>query len=1044
MKTSKIRRNSNTAVCIIAVCISWCALVSTASAQPVLNFKRVVNNWPTIELYFTVACNGQPAYFSNKHMFSIRENGIDIQDFELWCPDPHIRCALSLSMVFDASASMAGTPLSQATQAGRYMIDMMDGVLDEAAIICGTTIPQTTQAMTPYNDRLKDAISRIPAAGSSSIWDAVFWGLDVLIKDGVNPCRGILVFTDGFDNTSFHLPADVVALANRNRIRIFTIGFGRTINASALENVANLTGGRYYETPTASQMSAIYQELTIIIFQGFQECIITYDGGCMDGSVRAVDLSLVNFCSGSDSKTKTYKAPRFADQLALVSSTARPSRSGLLELRTGRYSYFGGASTDSVQFRCMYDTSLVVVDSVLIPPRGSFSGMKLSWTYDTSGIVGNLSGPGAFPLTSDLPLLDLKYSLRTVLGDTTRSPLTFIFESFAPCAVRDTLSTSLELLPPAPHLTATLSLPDSLAWNPLLRMYTPEPFSISLRVTNDGELPATPIRQWVACNDKVVGLIGTGPSADTTRIEPGATRTYSWQLQTTHIRGVDTTGICAGVRSSNTEVAEACGTLKLTRLGLSTAIGPVNTLDGHVRVGLRAMCDGDSLRSLPRATVLLTVDNLPVPIDSITAPRTPGEPSRFVLHGIAPCMDGKTHRYAVTLQGLCDTITTVFINAVSENLIVPITVVGPRRLCPGDSTILDAGPGFASYTWSTGETTQRIVVQRGGEYTVRVLVYTGCERTGTTAIYEVHKPVIWPKDTLLLCAGHRTVLYSDVEFGDILWSTGERTREITVAASGKYAVTAVEPGGCTYTSDTVFVLVVPSLQPVLSARGPVAFCRGGSVVLETQTGFAGYRWNKGGSNDNQLWVTESGEYFVTVYDASDSCSGTSNSITVTVYDLPAKPMITRNGDVLHTAAGHRLQWYFGNTAIPGAVDTAYKAVQIGSYKVRITDARGCSTESENFYVGTLAAGTVVAAPSASVSIHPNPACDRLYLTVREVRGRVTFHLYDALGRLAATHELDALDAPASATLDVHALPRGYYLLRVMHTNGLEWRSVAIF
>ena len=34
------------------------AVSGTASAQPQLNFKRIVNSWPTIELFFSVACDG--------------------------------------------------------------------------------------------------------------------------------------------------------------------------------------------------------------------------------------------------------------------------------------------------------------------------------------------------------------------------------------------------------------------------------------------------------------------------------------------------------------------------------------------------------------------------------------------------------------------------------------------------------------------------------------------------------------------------------------------------------------------------------------------------------------------------------------------------------------------------------------------------------------------------------------------------------------------------------------------------------------------------
>jgi hypothetical protein len=45
-----------------------------------------------------------------------------------------------------------------------------------------------------------------------------------------------------------------------------------------------------------------------------------------------------------------------------------------------------------------------------------------------------------------------------------------------------------------------------------------------------------------------------------------------------------------------------------------------------------------------------------------------------------------------------------------------IKVTGNTTLCPGDTAILDAGSGFDSYLWNTGEKTQQIVVSTAGSY----------------------------------------------------------------------------------------------------------------------------------------------------------------------------------------------------------------------------------------------------------------------------------------------------------------------------------------
>ena len=76
-----------------------CLLFATAGTHAVqaqfnLNFTRIVNNWPTIELYYKTSCDGQALYVLNKNNITIRENGSPVKDFTLWCPDPRQRCAV--------------------------------------------------------------------------------------------------------------------------------------------------------------------------------------------------------------------------------------------------------------------------------------------------------------------------------------------------------------------------------------------------------------------------------------------------------------------------------------------------------------------------------------------------------------------------------------------------------------------------------------------------------------------------------------------------------------------------------------------------------------------------------------------------------------------------------------------------------------------------------------------------------------------------------------------------------------------------------------
>ncbi len=294
--------------------VIWClllllALCAAAEAQPSLSFNRVAVSWPTIDLYFSVVCDGKPAYNMTKQDFRIYENGVEVTDFAISCPDTVERQFISVALVFDASGSMSGRGNACAKEAGHVFIDSMDGVIDEATIIWFNTTVTLAQRCTAIKSMLHAAVDSLPATGSTAVWDGIYAGLIELINHGENQCRAVIAMTDGGDAASTHTPDEVIALANRHRIRVFTIGLGSATNSTQLEQIAQQTGGKYYETPDASQLAMFYTEISSTMFKGFQECRITYQKQCADSSLRTVQLQLNDFCGGDDAGTKTYLAP---------------------------------------------------------------------------------------------------------------------------------------------------------------------------------------------------------------------------------------------------------------------------------------------------------------------------------------------------------------------------------------------------------------------------------------------------------------------------------------------------------------------------------------------------------------------------------------------------------------------------------------------------------------------------------------------------------------------------------------------------------------
>lgn len=423
---------------LLMLAVGICLAVSTASAQPSLNLKRVVSIWPTIEVYFTVACDGAPGYFSDPTSFRMFENGEEVDDFTLLCPDNTMHICLSVALVFDASGSMTGSGQAGAISAGNAFIDVMDGISDEAAILWFNEKVTLEQGMTASKSMLHTAMNRLPSGGFTAAWDGMYEGLQEVIRNGANQGRAVIVLTDGVDGSSTRTPSEVIALAQRNRIHVFTIGLGSSIETGQLQMIADLTGGRFYQTQNAGELATIYQEITRIILLGNLECVIQYQATCMDGGLRTVDLQLPDFCGGSVMRTKAYRAPRdtatFAPLTIRAGSTVADRNATVkvpVMLVDSLRNEFFPASTFSVRI----DDSLAVLQGVSVAGT-LLDGVPLTVTPFAGGAT--IATKDRVLLNGAGPLFELTFTTADAAGgDTAHCAISlegWVFEAgcFAP------------------------------------------------------------------------------------------------------------------------------------------------------------------------------------------------------------------------------------------------------------------------------------------------------------------------------------------------------------------------------------------------------------------------------------------------------------------------------------------------------------------------------------------------------------------------------------------------------------------------------------
>jgi large repetitive protein len=306
--------------------------------------------------------------------------------------------------------------------------------------------------------------------------------------------------------------------------------------------------------------------------------------------------------------------------------------------------------------------------------------------------------------------------------------------------------------------------------------------------------------------------------------------------------------------------------------------------------------------------------------------------------------------YSVTVtgaNGCTGTSAPVTVNVTPSNTPV-ITAGGPTTFCSGGSVTLTSSSS-SNNTWSTGATTQSIIVTTPGTYTVSDnSTCGGTSAPVTVMVNTTPSPTVTAGGPTTFCSGGSVTLTSSAASGNT-WSTGAGTQSITVTNSGSYSVSVTDANGCTGSSSPVMVTVNTTPSPAVTAGGPTTFCSGGSVTLTSNIA-NGNTWSNSATTQS-ISVTSSGSYSVTVTDAN-GCTGTSAAVNVTVNNSPS-PTITAGGPTTFCSGGNVVltsSTATGNTWSTGATTQSITVTTGGTYSVSVTDANGCTGTSNSITV----------------------------------------------------------------------------------------------
>ena len=179
------------------------------------------------------------------------------------------------------------------------------------------------------------------------------------------------------------------------------------------------------------------------------------------------------------------------------------------------------------------------------------------------------------------------------------------------------------------------------------------------------------------------------------------------------------------------------------------------------------------------------------------------------------------------------------------------------------------------------------------------------------------------------------------------WNNGATIQKISnIKVAGKYSVQLIDPSGCfSKPSDTTTVIVnkLPAKPIISSSVRGAAICQGDSLTLTSSTGFK-YKWNSGATTPSIRGIKTAAKYSVQVIDQNACISKPSDTTLVTIFRLPAKPVISASGPLTFCNGGSVTLTSTPNVRYIWSSKDSTRAITLrasGDFSVAVRDANNC-------------------------------------------------------------------------------------------------------
>jgi Ca-activated chloride channel family protein len=236
---------------------------TTAEDSLLLNAPQADQvNVDLVELYTAVVDpRGRPVRGLGERDFRVIEEGVP-QRLERFAEVTDL--PVHVALLLDTSTSMT-LRLPQVRQAALQFLQQLVRPQDEVMVVTLDDGPVVRAGFTHDLAFLGNGLEGLEARGGTALYDSLIFGLQAL--QDVKGQRVLVLLSDGVDERSRATVAQVMELARRAAVTIYTIGIEDdrpmtpTLDRPLLTKLAEETGGRSFFVSGTSHLTEVYAEV---------------------------------------------------------------------------------------------------------------------------------------------------------------------------------------------------------------------------------------------------------------------------------------------------------------------------------------------------------------------------------------------------------------------------------------------------------------------------------------------------------------------------------------------------------------------------------------------------------------------------------------------------------------------------------------------------------------------------------------------------------------------------------------------------------------